>query len=787
MRKMSRFCCAVLILALSLAIGGFAAFASAPDPETPAAPAIPASDKTKTLWSFSGWTPEQDKIETEALENGFYRVTDTTTGAMAGGGQRIQIWTSSSVDVTRELNFYFALDQARTNDKLQLAIFLSETGAPEWVDAPLRFYFSLDGQEELASGGTGATMIFVGGESSVYFPCNPSAPAKVTVRIGAEKTQVLCNDTPVAELDVSLSTFEGKTVRAGFSVNHGADLTGGSADYTFRLNGEPSLKSAGTYYMNGSGDVKVLMDEDYSAFVEVYCDKEETATEPVAAENYTYANGVLTLKRDYLATLVSSGEGMIPFRLRYTSKDVPVQLAYSDEFVIDIPTEFTFDKSQGGYVMPVTSWNNATEVKLFAGETELTAAQAVIDTEGMEIRLADEYVRGLAIGEHLLTLRSEGFADREIAVTVKNSMQIAFASEAWTVSEEDLVVNVTLNYNQFLGLENVDAANYVFDEEAGTLALKASYLKTLENGKNRLVAKSDNGNVVFEILLNLTPMQFADGQSDSADFDVQSEENIVIRLNPGGREFVGVKDMTDKDYTWDEASGTLTLSADALREFLTGDYEIVISGEYNELTFGLRVYNSKSAAAKGETELTLTDATTELKFSVEANGGKFLYLRGANIPEAKYSYAEGVVMVDLAWFKSSASQTMSFAAVFDNGEVIFRVKDGRTAPTFGLSLDKTELSVEIGKEATILPSVTPEGAKILWTSSSENIVTVKDGVVTGVGYGTAVVSATVGDKTVTCTVTVTQAKKSGCGGGSDTALAVLSAILMLGTVKFLMK
>lgn len=787
MRRVSRLCCAVLILALSLAIGGIAAFASVPETETPAASAIPANDKTKDLWWFSGWTPEDQKNKTEALENGFYKVTDTTTGQQAGGGNRIQIWTSNPVDVTKELNYYFALDQARPESKLQLAIFLSATGMPEWSDAPFRIAFEVNGQEELGEGLTGATMVLSGAESPVYFPCNPSAPAKVTVRIGAEKTQVLCNDTPVAELDITLSTFDGKEVRAGFSFNHGADHTGGSADYTVRLNGEPSLKSADSYFMNASGDVKIVMDEDYAAFLDLYCDKDETATESVAAENYTYANGVLTLKRSYLATLVSSGEGTIPFRLRYSSKDVSVPLSYFDKLVIDIPTEFTFDKSQGGFVMPVTNWNDATEVKLFAGETELTAEQAVIDLEGMEIRLSDEYVRGLALGEHILTLRSEGYADREIAVTVKNSAKIAFESEEWTVSEEDLVVNVALNHNQFIGLENVDAANYVFDADAGTLTLKASYLKTLENGKNRLVAKSDNGNIAFEILLNLAPMQFAEGQTDSADFDVQSEENIVIRLNLGGRQFVGVKDMAKEDYTWEEASGTLTLSADAVREFLTGNYEIVISGEYNELVFKLRVFNSKSVAAKGETELTLTDATTELKFSVEANGGKFLFLRGANIPEDKYSFADGTVAIDLKWFKSSASQTMSFAAVFDNGEVIFRVKDGRAAPSFGLSLDKTELQVELGKEATILPTVTPEGAEILWTSSSENIVTVKDGVVTGVGYGTAVVSATVGDKTVTCTVTVTAAKKSGCGGGNDTALAVLGAIMMLGTVKFLMK
>ena len=79
--------------------------------------------------------------------------------------------------------------------------------------------------------------------------------------------------------------------------------------------------------------------------------------------------------------------------------------------------------------------------------------------------------------------------------------------------------------------------------------------------------------------------------------------------------------------------------------------------------------------------------------------------------------------------------------------------------TVAIKLDKTNLSVEAGKTATLNATVVPESAAVVWQSNNEGVATVANGVVTGVKVGTAVISAsvTVGEetKTASCNVSVT--------------------------------
>lgn len=78
-------------------------------------------------------------------------------------------------------------------------------------------------------------------------------------------------------------------------------------------------------------------------------------------------------------------------------------------------------------------------------------------------------------------------------------------------------------------------------------------------------------------------------------------------------------------------------------------------------------------------------------------------------------------------------------------------------PCTALSLSPTEItSNEIGEAITITPTVTPSNTTdvVSWVSSNVNVVTVANGVVTTVGIGTAVITATCGEQTATCDVTV---------------------------------
>ena len=102
------------------------------------------------------------------------------------------------------------------------------------------------------------------------------------------------------------------------------------------------------------------------------------------------------------------------------------------------------------------------------------------------------------------------------------------------------------------------------------------------------------------------------------------------------------------------------------------------------------------------------------------------------------------------------SQPAYFA--YDDVAVRFE-KAGADIPATGVTLDKTELSLNEGASASLTAAVTPADTtdKLAWTSSNEDVATVKDGVVTAVKSGTAIITAACGAAADTCTVTVTAA------------------------------
>lgn len=76
-----------------------------------------------------------------------------------------------------------------------------------------------------------------------------------------------------------------------------------------------------------------------------------------------------------------------------------------------------------------------------------------------------------------------------------------------------------------------------------------------------------------------------------------------------------------------------------------------------------------------------------------------------------------------------------------------------------ITLDKNELSLTEGEEATLIATVKPDNAtdpSVTWTSSEPGVATVVDGKVTAIEEGTATITATAGEKSATCTVTVSR-------------------------------
>lgn len=82
-----------------------------------------------------------------------------------------------------------------------------------------------------------------------------------------------------------------------------------------------------------------------------------------------------------------------------------------------------------------------------------------------------------------------------------------------------------------------------------------------------------------------------------------------------------------------------------------------------------------------------------------------------------------------------------------------------TPAVTGITLNKPALSLNYGGSETLTATVTTdEGAStdVTWSSSAEGVATVSNGTVTAVKAGTATITATAGDKSATCAVTVSR-------------------------------
>lgn len=105
--------------------------------------------------------------------------------------------------------------------------------------------------------------------------------------------------------------------------------------------------------------------------------------------------------------------------------------------------------------------------------------------------------------------------------------------------------------------------------------------------------------------------------------------------------------------------------------------------------------------------------------------------------------AEGTAVITAKAGNKSASCTVTVPHVW--------------VPVESVTLNKTETTIAVGNSETLTATVLPANADdptVTWSSSDEAVATVKDGVVTAIAEGTAVITAKAEEKSATCTVTV---------------------------------
>ncbi len=173
-----------------------------------------------------------------------------------------------------------------------------------------------------------------------------------------------------------------------------------------------------------------------------------------------------------------------------------------------------------------------------------------------------------------------------------------------------------------------------------------------------------------------------------------------------------------------------------------------------------------------DSSLTLTDVKDGKIMTVVANptysSPYSVYIQSYGLEDTT---ATGTVLTLVFNVSSSAPDEMpvAFSSVsmynYDEDEIDPYLTDGKvvtgevTIPVTGVALDKTAVTIDVGESVTLNYVIAPTNAtnkNVTWSSTDESVITVSNGVVRAVGYGTANVIVTTedGGRTGSCIVTV---------------------------------
>lgn len=163
-----------------------------------------------------------------------------------------------------------------------------------------------------------------------------------------------------------------------------------------------------------------------------------------------------------------------------------------------------------------------------------------------------------------------------------------------------------------------------------------------------------------------------------------------------------------------------------------------------------------SIALKASTTIAIgdTETLTVTYTPADANTGKALTWKSDNTTVATVD-ANGVV-------KGIAAGTANITATSTTNPAITATcaVTVQAVAVKGVSLNKTSINLQVGGSETLTTTVIPANAtnkEIIWNTSDGSIATINNGKVTAVAAGQTTITATTvdGNKTATCTVTVT--------------------------------
>ena len=571
-------------------------------------------------------------------------------------------------------------------------------------------------------------------------------------------------------------------------------LAAGSANITVSFAGNDTYAAAEnkTIVVNVAlADASVSVNNDtLDLLVKGTFDLEATTVPSGLNVSYSSTNeSVVTVNSDGKVTAVGAGNATIVvtvgddkvYAINSTNVSVNVKIPTAIDD-IPIPELRVGNKFTLRYILvdSNTGWIIMEDLEYTVTSTNESVVKAYFDN-----RIVIE-----CVGEGNANVTA-GFAGNDKYAAAENK---TFTLTVNKVPTEIKIANSTVNLK---ANDEIESGATLTPAGAGNVTYTSSNssVAVVVNGKIKALAE---GNATITV-------------SFAGDYKYAAAENKTIAVNVSLNDAsLSVDNSTLDLFVGDYYTLTVVTVPEGLNVTFTPDNSGVVSVENGKVTAlkggegsvrvsvgGDGVYEFKSVdvtvtVKKIPTEISVANSTVDLKANDDIDVGATL--TPADAGNLTYTSSNSsVAVVENGKIKALAAGTANITVSFVANDKYYSAENKTIEVTVTLndaSVAAEDITLDIGANATIAATTTPEGLEVDYTPDNSGVVTVEDGVVTGVKAGTAKVTLTVGgdgvyaENSTTITVTVKKIDTTILAeesleltiGSNDTVLVVIEPI-----------
>lgn len=336
-----------------------------------------------------------------------------------------------------------------------------------------------------------------------------------------------------------------------------------------------------------------------------------------------------------------------------------------------------------------------------------------------------------------------------------------------TLTLHNATIKKQLDYS-----ENIEGGTYIFGAAIGVLNQKGGAELTITLEGTNTIAEVGKGIFVLAsststggATLNITGDGSLDASASQTGIWVQSNSNnaalcvknaeVTASADGAFKNGVLVQAKEGSDVSLTVNGGSLTASVNANIWFQFG------SGASGSGTPTVTVSNNAIVRANGGIA---NNSSSPIQYETGSDSTGGIVFDGKNgTVYGSVTLQEDITIGEgesLTLDDGASLDTDGYTLTVNGGTLTGNVTGDVIYKVTGVSLDKTSLNLNPGKEGTLTATITPSNAtnqNVTWESSDTKVATVDNGLVTAVAEGTATITVTTadGNKTATCTVIVT--------------------------------